>query len=295
MTKNRLGKGLGALISENNKFDENSNNGKLKEIFVHQIEPNPFQPRQEFDNEDLKELSISIKENGLIQPITVRQIKPEQYQLVAGERRWRASRMIGIKKISAIVQDFDDKKMMETALIENIQREDLNPLEEAQAYQRMIDEFNMTQVEVSEKVGKSRSSIANTVRLLNLSPKVQIFVSRETITMGHARALLSIKDPDIQIKTAEYVIDKNLSVRQTENYINMIMKKMPQENNIKEEKEKKRTILSPEWKKIEKELTEYIGSNVKIKAKKDKKIISFEYCDYKEAKKLIEKLKNNNR
>ncbi|MFW6264774.1 MAG: ParB/RepB/Spo0J family partition protein [Bacillota bacterium] len=289
MSKNRLGKGLGALISDNNFDDDNIKNGKLKEIFVHHIEPNPFQPRQEFDMEVLKDLSQSIKENGVIQPITVRQIKPNQYQLVTGERRWRASRMIGLKKIPAIVKEYDDKQMMETALIENLQREDLNPLEEAQAYQRMIDEFNMTQEEVSQKVGKSRSSVANTVRLLNLSPKVQVFVSRETISMGHARALLSIKEAEKQISAAEHVISNNLSVRDTEKYINTINNKLEGEEK-KESRISKKIKLEPEWQKAEKDLSNYLGTKVKIKSRNNKKIVTIECNDYSDIKKLLSNL-----
>lgn len=287
MSKNRLGKGLGALISDNNLDEDSVKNGNLKEIFAHHIEPNPFQPRQEFDMEDLKDLAQSIKENGVIQPITVRQIKPNQYQLVTGERRWRASRMIGLKKIPAIVKEYNDKQMMETALIENLQREDLNPLEEAQAYQRMLDEFNMTQEEVSRKVGKSRSSVANTVRLLNLSPKVQVFVSRETISMGHARALLSIKEAEKQISTAEHVINNNLSVRDTEKYISTMNSNVDTKTTIKKTKKLK---LEPEWQKAEKDLSNYLGTKVKIKARNNKKIITIECNDYNDIKKLLNNL-----
>ncbi len=290
MEKNRLGKGLGALIADNNFEEENIKNGKLKEVFVHHIEANPFQPRQEFDMDDLKDLSQSIKENGVIQPITVRQIKPNQYQLVTGERRWRASRMIGLKKIPAIIKDYNDKQMMETALIENLQREDLNPLEEAQAYQRMIDEFSMTQEEVSQKVGKSRSSVANTVRLLNLSPKVQVFVSRETISMGHARALLSLKEPDLQIKAAEEVIKNNLSVRDTEKYIHSINNKSSNKEKENKDLPVNKRPLEPEWQRAEKDLSNFMGTKVKIKTRNNKKIVSIECNNYNDIKKLLKNL-----
>ncbi|MFW6029296.1 MAG: ParB/RepB/Spo0J family partition protein [Halanaerobiales bacterium] len=289
MAQNRLGKGLGALIADNNE-DESVGNGIFKELFLHQIETNPFQPRQEFDMEELKELSQSIKENGIIQPITVRQVKPEQYQIVAGERRWRASRMIGLKKIPAIVKDYDDKQMMETALIENLQREDLNSLEEAQAYQRMMEEFEMTQEDVALKVGKSRSSIANTVRLLNLTPKVQVYVSRETISMGHARALLSIKDAEIQIKAAEHVIKNELSVRETENYIHSLTKKEDDKNKSK--KKLKETNLSSEWKYAERSLAKFLGRKVKIKDRNGKKVVYIECEEYSDVEKLIKQLNN---
>ncbi|MEJ6951951.1 ParB/RepB/Spo0J family partition protein [Natronospora cellulosivora (SeqCode)] len=292
MVQNRLGKGLGALIADKGE-EESIANGSFKELFLHQIESNPFQPRQEFQIEELKELSQSIKENGIIQPITVRQIKPDQYQLVAGERRWRASRMIGLKKIPAIVKDYNDKQMMETALIENLQREDLNPLEEAQAYQRMIDEFNMTQEEVAKKVGKSRSSVANTVRLLNLTPKVQVYVSRETISMGHARALLSLKESEKQIKAAEHVIKNELSVRETETYIQSISNtnKKDDDKAEKESKYNRNENLSSEWKVAETNLANFIGRKVKIKNKNGKKVVSIECEDYKDIEKLLNCIK----
>lgn len=293
MAKNRLGKGLGALITDTGFEEDGISDGKLKEIFVQNIEPNPFQPRQEFNIDELKDLAQSIKENGIIQPITVRLVKPDQFQLVTGERRWRASRMIGLKKIPAIIKSYNDKQMMETALIENLQREDLNPLEEAQAYQRMLEEFNMTQEEVSQKVGKSRSSVANTVRLLNLSPKVQVYVSRETISMGHARALLSIKDPDKQIEIAEHIIKNILSVRDTEHYINSLNNKNVKEKNQDEAKEKqnKKITLEPEWNRAQIELSRILDTKVKIKKRNNKRYINIECNEYSDIKKLINNLK----
>lgn len=288
----RLGKGLGALISDAAFEDESTSSGRLKEIYLDQIEPNPFQPRQEFNKEELQELALSIKENGIIQPITVRQIKPDLYQLVTGERRWRASRMIGLQKIPAIIKDYDDQQMMETALIENIQREDLNPIEEAQAYQRMMDEFKLTQEEVANKVGKSRSSIANIVRLLNLTPKVQVYVSRETISMGHARALLAIKDPEEQIKVTEYIIDNNLSVRETEKLVQSYIREK-EENEAKEEKsipKTKKTVLGPEWVRAQEELSRLLGTKVRIKSSDNKKVITIECNNYSDVKKLINTL-----
>jgi ParB family chromosome partitioning protein len=286
MSKTRLGKGLGALIADNGFEDNRSRNGQLKEVLLHQIEPNPFQPRQEFDPDDLKELAQSIKENGIIQPVTLRQVKPDLYQIVTGERRWRASRLVGLKKIPAIIRNYSDQQMMETALIENLQREDLNPIEEAQAYQKMMEEFNMTQEEVAKKVGKSRSSIANTVRLLNLPPKVQVYVSRETMSMGHARALLSLKDTGMMIKAADYVIKNNLSVRETEKYV----QKLSQTTSSK--KGKKEEVLEPEWKRAQETLSEYLGAKVKIRKRNNKKIITIECKSYLELQKLLKGIKS---
>lgn len=289
MNRNRLGKGLGALITDTSIGENSQTNGKLKEIYVQHIDPNPFQPRQEFNIEILKELAQSIKEKGVIQPITVRQVKPDRYQLVTGERRLRASRMIGLKKIPAIIKDYNDQEMMETALIENLQREDLNPIEEAQAYQRMIEEFDMTQEEVSQKVGKSRSSIANTVRLLNLSPKVQVLVSRETITMGHARALLSLKDHNKQIEAAEYLINNNLSVRDTEKYINVLNNKTKY-NNLPDN-EKKKHLLEPEWAKAQDELAKLLGTQVKIKSRDNSRYLMIKCDNYNDLKRIINSLR----
>jgi ParB family transcriptional regulator, chromosome partitioning protein len=281
MSKNRLGKGLNALINDNNEDLEKNN---IVNIFLNQIEENPFQPRQEFDRELLEELAKSIKENGLIQPIIVRKIKPDRYQLVSGERRWRAAGIISLKKIPAIVKDYTDIKMMEIALIENLQREDLNPIEEAHAYQKMIDLFAMTQEEVSQKVGKSRSNIANIVRLLNLAPKVQVYVSRETLSMGHARSLLALKDNKTQIKAADYIINNGLSVRDTERYIHKLNNNEQRNNNIKKK------ALEPEWLEVQKKLANYLETEVKIKENKNKKIITIECGSFKDIEKLINRI-----
>ena len=282
MSKNRLGRGLDALIADNNQFEENSRDSKLREIFIDQIEANPYQPRQDFDQEALEELANSVKEKGIIQPIIVRQVKPQLYQLVAGERRWRASQLIGLKKVPALIKEYSDQQMMETALIENLMREDLNALEEAQAYQKMIDQFNLTQEEVAKKVGKSRSSIANIVRLLNLPPKIQIYVSRETLSMGHARALLAIKEPQLQIKAADHVIKNNLSVRETEKYVHRL-------NSSAEKKSAtgKNLSIEPEWLQVQQIIADYLGTRVKVQRRKNKRVITIECSNYQEIEKLI--------
>lgn len=289
MAKNRLGKGLGALISDAGKEEGINPNGRYIEIYIEQIKPNPFQPRQEFQEKELRELAQSIDENGIIQPITVRHIKPESYQLIAGERRWRASQLVGLKKIPAIIRDYTDQQMMETALIENLQREDLNPIEEAQAYQRMMEEFSMTQEEVANKVGKSRSSIANIVRLLNLPSKIQMLVSRETISMGHARTILAIKDINKQIKIADYVIENNLSVRETEKYIHGLInteKDQRKQTSIKP----RRYHLEPRWIHAQQALADFLKTNVKINERNNKKVITIECNDYETIKKLLERV-----
>ncbi|MGM0409392.1 MAG: ParB/RepB/Spo0J family partition protein [Bacillota bacterium] len=283
MSKKRLGKGLGALINDNSDL---SSEDKIKEIYVEYIEANPFQPRKKFDEDSLKELSQSIKENGIIQPITVRQVKPELYQIVSGERRWRAVKMAGFKNIEAIVKDYNDQQMMEIALVENLQREDLNPIEEAQAYNKMLEEFAMTQEDVAKKVGKSRSSVANAVRLLNLPPKIQVYVSRGTLSMGHARALLSLKDSKKQIEVADYVIQKGFSVRKTEEYVNKLRK------NDKEKKKNRKTqnSLDEKWLKAQNLLSEILDTKIKITKRKKKNIIKIECKDYDELEKIISKI-----
>ena len=282
MSKNRLGRGLDALIADNNQFEENSRDSKLREIFIDQIEANPYQPRQDFDQEALEELANSVKEKGIIQPIIVRQVKPQLYQLVAGERRWRASQLIGLKKVPALIKEYSDQQMMETALIENLMREDLNALEEAQAYQKMIDQFNLTQEEVAKKVGKSRSSIANIVRLLNLPPKIQIYVSRETLSMGHARALLAIKEPQLQIKAADHVIKNNLSVRETEKHVHRL-----NSNAEKKSATGKNLSIEPEWLQVQQIIADYLGTRVKVQRRKNKRVITIECSNYQEIEKLI--------
>ncbi len=286
MTKRRLGKGLGALINESSSgYDDEV---KVEEIAIDSIEANPYQPRQEFEEEALAELAASISEKGVIQPITVRQTKAEKYQLVAGERRMRASQKAGLKKIPAIIRKYTDDEMIEIALIENLQREDLNPIEEAQAYRQMIDEFSLTQEEVAEKVGKSRSSVANTVRLLNLAPKAQMHVSRGTISMGHARTLLALKDHKKQIEACEHIIIQQLSVRETEEYINKLKNPLP-----KQKKEVNTNELSPEWQQLEKDFASYFTGKVKIKQRKNKNLLTIEIKNLDELKRIKEQMQIN--
>ncbi|MEI7904972.1 MAG: ParB/RepB/Spo0J family partition protein, partial [Candidatus Firestonebacteria bacterium] len=218
-----LGKGLGALIPESNNGQQMASREEkqaakegIYDIEISKIIPNKYQPRKEFNPEKLKDLVASIKEKGVIQPISVRKIGEEQYELIAGERRLRATKEAGLNIIPAIVKAVNDEDMLELALIENIQRDDLNSIEEAQAYRRLIEEFSLTHDDLSKKVGKDRSTITNILRLLNLPVSIQEHVSRETISMGHARVLLSLESVNLQNTICESVIKKGLSVRQTE-------------------------------------------------------------------------------
>lgn len=210
-----LGKGLGALLDSENILVGTS---ALSELKINEIVPNTSQPRKNFDQDKLKGLAESIQKHGVVQPIIVKK-EPDGYSIIAGERRWRAARMAGLKTIPAIVKDMSSLEIMETALVENLQREDLNPIEEAEAYQKLIDEHGLTQEYISKLVGKSRAYIANSVRLLSLSDKVRKMIVEELLTPGHARTLITIEDEEKQNKLASYITEKKLSVRETEEYV----------------------------------------------------------------------------
>lgn len=217
---NALGRGLDALISTENVRTQGSST--INEIAIDQIEANPNQPRREFDEESLHELAISIREIGIIQPITLRQVADNRFQIIAGERRWRASQMAGLKAIPAYIRTINDENVMEMALVENIQREDLNAIEIALAYEHLIENTGMTQEKVSERVGKSRTAITNYLRLLKLPAQIQMALQKHEIDMGHARALLSLDSPSMQIKLYKEIQKNNYSVRKVEALVNRI-------------------------------------------------------------------------
>lgn len=282
MSKKRLGKGLSALINN----DENIDQSRVEEIFIDQIEANPFQPRSEFDEEALNELANSIQEKGLIQPITVRKVKAEKYQIVAGERRWRASKLIGLKKIPAVIRKFNDQEMLEIALIENIQREDLNPIEEAKAYKEMLNNFDITQAELAKQVGKSRSNVSNMVRLLKLADKVKNHLQQGAISIGHARALLALEKKETQIAACENIIIQDLTVRETEKYVDKL------KNPLKDQKEKKeKKELNSAWKQAAAKLEKNLGTKVKIKQRKKNNLLTIELDSVDKLNELVEKLK----
>ncbi|HMA59780.1 MAG TPA: ParB/RepB/Spo0J family partition protein [Halanaerobiales bacterium] len=281
MNKKRLGKGLDALLS---KSQGEKREHEIKDIDIEKIKPNPYQPRDRFTEESLDELANSIANKGVLQPITVREVQYDNFELVTGERRWRAAKKAGLDTIPAIIREFKDDEMMEVALIENLQREDLNPIEEAYAYQKMIEEFDITQKEVAERVSKSRSAIANTLRLLNLPPSVQEIVSRETISMGHARALLPLESKK-QVDLANKIVEEDLSVRKTEELVKKYQNKDKKEKTKKNKKE-----LAPKWVKARELLAERLGLDVDIKDKVSKKVVTINCKDYKEMEKIIDKL-----
>src|SRR5919112_690005 len=219
MTRRVLGRGLSALLSDR----PSTANEEMIEIDTDLIEPNTLQPRTNFDEERLEELAQSIKSNGIIQPLLVRRLNGERYQLVAGERRWRAAQRAGLLKVPCVVKEIPEDKILELALVENIQRQELNAIEEAQAYKRLIETLGLTQEVVAQRVGRDRTFITNYLRLLRLPDDIQRFVEQEKLSMGHARALLGVDNPDIQRKVARNIIDQGLSVRETERTIKRII------------------------------------------------------------------------
>ena len=230
---NALGRGLDALISTEEVRPQGSST--INEIAIDLIEPNPNQPRREFDDQALQELAASIRELGIIQPVTLRQVEDNRFQIIAGERRWRASQLAGLKAIPAYIRTLNDETVMELALVENIQREDLNAIEIALAYQHLLDSDGMTQEKVSERVGKSRAAIANYLRLFRLPAQIQLSLQKKEIDMGHARALLALDSPSLQVKLYKEIIKNNYSVRKVEEMVKSL-------NNGEDVKTVKKTL-----------------------------------------------------
>lgn len=266
--KKGLGMGLGALMSSN---DIEGSSNKIHEVDINKINPNKNQPRTNFDENSLQELANSINEIGIIQPLTVKKID-DYYEIIAGERRWRAARIAGLRKIPVIIKDFDDLKILEAALIENIQREDLNPMEEAFTYIRFSEEFNLSQEDIAKKVGKSRSAVANAMRLINLDNRVQTFVKEGKISSGHGRTLLGIMNNNLQFELAEKIIDDGLSVRQTEELVKEVIENL-NKTNIEEKTAEKVNVnseIARECLRISNELKSIFGTKVNIKNNKNK-------------------------
>ena len=257
--RNALGKGLGALIEDAGN-ENNYNVDSVNEIEIDKIEVNPYQPRTTFNEEALGELASSIKEIGVIQPITVRKISDDKFQLITGERRYRASKMAGIKKIPAFIRVADDQAMLEMALVENIQREDLDSIEVAISYQRLIEECKLTQENLSGRVGKKRTTISNYLRLLKLPAEIQLGIRDKKISMGHARALINIEDAEKQLKAYYRIIDEGLSVRKTEEMIRDLNEKTksPKARNNKKQ-------LPEEYKQLKEHLADQLKTNVDFK------------------------------
>ncbi len=285
--KKGLGTGLAALFAD---ADIMQDDAPLKMVPIEKIEPRDDQPRKIFDEESLSVLAESISHYGLIQPITVRVLDSGYYQIVAGERRWRASRMAGLSELPVRIVDADDIRTAQLALVENLQREDLNPIEEAEGYKKLIEEFNMTQEETAKSVGKSRPAVANALRLLTLSPKVLALVSDGSLSAGHARALLSITDPELQALVADSVIKKGLSVRKTEQLAAAAVE------STKESEETDSHELKVDYAaEVSKSLSESLGRRVTLKEGRTGGKIELQYYgddDRESLIKLLYKLKD---
>lgn len=278
----RLGRGLDALIPSLSVNDDD----KVIEITLSQLRPNPYQPRKTFDDDSIRELAESIKQHGVIQPIIVRTVL-KGYEIIAGERRFRASQLCGNATVPAVVRSFSDQQVMEIALIENLQREDLNAIEVAIAYHGLMDKFKLTQEELSMKVGKSRSHIANFLRLLALPAEIKDNVSRGTISMGHARALAGIKDEVVQKDLADLIVTQDWSVRNLEEAIQRLEVKESVDDSKGKVKTKRR---DPYIESLEESLRDRFKTTVKIKQQKDKGKIELQYYSKQDLERLLELL-----
>lgn len=281
--KRGLGAGLGALFGEDSLQD--SNTGAMN-VPISKVEPRADQPRRVFNEEALQELSDSIAQFGVIQPITVRKLDSGYYQIIAGERRWRASRLAGLKEVPIRIIEADDKRAMELALVENLQREDLNPIEEAKGYRTLMQEYGMTQEEASQSVGKSRPAVANALRLLNLAPPVMEMVENGKLSAGHARAILALRADVQQLSLSERIIKDGLSVRQAES----LAGKMSKGEEVQEEKKESSEIKVDYIAEVEKRLTAALGRKIAIKDSRGKGKIELSFYGSDDRETLIDQL-----
>ena len=276
-----LGKGLNAIIGAD-IVSEVIDRPRAIEISVDRLSPNPFQPRRSFTEEGLEQLAESIRHHGILQPIVVRP-SGDGYQLIAGERRWRAAQIAGLQRIPAVVRELDDPGMVQVALIENLQREDLNPIEEASAYRRLMDEFNMTQEQLSSTIGRSRPAIANAVRLLNLPTEIQRAVEERKLSEGHARCLLAISDQEDQLKVAAQIIANGLNVRQAEELVRGTTR------DVSRETIRKRTSEDdPDAVRLTQRLGERLGTRVKLSGSVRKGKLEIEYYSTEDLDRILE-------
>ena len=283
--KKGLGKGLDSMIPEKKTKAEmkEAQDKSLVEIKISEIDPNMGQPRKKFDEDELLELAESIKIHGVIQPIILTK-RGKRYEIIAGERRWRASKLAGLVKIPAVIREYTDKEIMEVSLIENIQRQDLNPIEEATAFKNLIDEYKMKQDDLAERVSKSRSAITNALRLLKLDDKVKAMLAEGLISTGHARALLAVEDKNKQQMLATKIFDEKLSVRETEK----LVKQIPENKEPKKEEKSSEKLI---YKKLEDSLKSIIGSKVSIKGRNNGKgKIEIDYYSIEELDRITELL-----
>ncbi len=281
MKKSGLGKGIDALFSENVFVSENSEENGLsgvKTVRLSDVEPNRNQPRKNFDEEKLQELSESIKEYGVISPLIVSEMEDGRYRIIAGERRWRASRIAGLTEIPVIIKEYTEKEIMEIALIENLQREDLNIIEVARGYKQLIDEYSLTQEKLAERMGKSRSAVTNVLRILTLPKEILDLVEEDKLSFGHARALVSVEDKELSIKIANLAVEKGLSVREIERLASA------KEKVFIEKKE------DLHLKALEDKISKDLGRKIKISKGKNKGKIEIEYYSDEDLENIIKML-----
>src|SRR5687768_539119 len=304
--KKALGRGLSALLKDNEPDDKldvdipvsthlsapppSSPSGGINEIKIEEIEVNPFQPRSHFDQEALQELAESIKVHGIIQPITVRKLANNQYQLISGERRFQASKLAGLKTIPAYIRSANDQQMLEMALIENIQRENLNAIEIALSYQRLISECSLKQEELGERVGKNRATVTNYLRLLRLPPDIQIAVRDNKLSMGHARAIINVENPDKQLYIFKKTVDEDLSVRKVEE----LVREMSPRKGEKSDGEKDTSVApapSREIAQLQSRLSSHFGTRVAVKSDGSKGEIKIPFLSIEDLNRIIDILK----
>ena len=303
MAKKGLGKGLGAIFGEDVVKESNEELTKVKRslpaeeeetkgslmVKISLIEPNRDQPRKDFNEEELQELAESIKNYGVLQPLLV-QKKGTSYELIAGERRWRATKLAGLKEVPVVLREYSKQQAMEIALIENVQRADLNPIEEAQAYQQLVKEFHLTQEEIAARVSKNRATITNAMRLLKLDEEIQNLLIKGAISSGHARAILSLEDKQLQKKAAKEVLDKRLSVRETEKLVKRLARASAEKN---ERNEKKDDALALIFQDLEERMKTIMGTKVSIHNKdRNKGRIEIEYYSEAELERIVEMIES---
>ncbi len=278
MSKKALGKGLGAFIPDEFSILKEE---RFAEVEIDEIRPNPFQPRMKFNDQSIEELAQSIRESGVVQPIVV---TPEEdhYKIIVGERRWRASQKAGLRKMPVLIRNIPREKQLEISLIENIHREELNPLEIAQAYQRLIDEGGYTQQEVAEKVGKDRTSVTNYVRLLKLPQEIQDHVNEGTLSMGHARTLLALEETTAQLFACRQVVEKSLSVRNTEKLVNRLKERPPRTQ---------RHLEDPDLRALQEEMLKLLGTKVLISGSRSKGVLKIFYFSLDDLNRIFDRVK----
>jgi ParB family chromosome partitioning protein len=281
MSKKALGKGLGAFIPEEFSILKDE---RFAELDIEDVRPNPFQPRTKFDDQTIEELAQSIKETGIVQPVIVVP-EDDHYKIIVGERRWRAARKAGLRKVPVLIRNIPKDMQLEVSLIENIHREELNALEIAQAYQRLIDEHGYAQHELADKVGKDRSSVTNYLRLLKLPQEIQARLNDGDLSMGHARALLALEDAATQLYACRQVIDRGLSVRNTETLVNKLKKKAPRTQ---------RSLADPDLHALQEEMLKTLGTKVVVAGSRNKGVVKIFYFSLDDLNRIYDRIKGAN-